>query len=303
MSKLELTKELAISITAAMPIGVCLAAQNGEIVFANAKAESIFGYNKNELTELLIEDLIPPGYRTTHKKIRDLYTAHPKDTAMGGGRLLPGLKKNGEEIHLQIGLTPFPDSLTLVSLIETTNQIIKPSNSNDPLTGLPNRKLFDEYSKALRNLAVRDQKSVSIAFIDLDNFKSVNDQFGHQIGDRVICEVAHLLRSHVRESDIVARVGGDEFTLCLYDVGEHKQLKFILTELITKISTLDDIEGHPINIGASVGAIMTNTPNKIEISEMIDMTDKLMYEAKKSGKGIVVINEIDASNIIRHKPV
>jgi diguanylate cyclase (GGDEF)-like protein/PAS domain S-box-containing protein len=293
MSKLELTKELAISITACLPIGVCLAAQSGEIVYANSKAEDIFGYSKEELTDCVIEDLLPENYRHTHKNLRDNYTASPTSIAMSGGRLLSGLKKDGTEVQLQIGLSPLNEQYILISLIETTNEIIKPSNSNDPLTGLANRKVFDDYSDKLRKLAIRNKKSISVAFIDLDNFKSVNDRLGHQVGDVVLCEVARLLRNYIRGSDIVARVGGDEFILCLYDIAGHLALKNTLDQLISKIAAITEIEGHSINIGASVGAIVTFTPEKIAISELIDMTDKLMYQAKKTGKGIAVVKEIN----------
>lgn len=299
MPQLELTKDLALLITDSLPIGICLAAHNGEIVFANTKIEKIFGYDKNELAGYYIEDLIPVNHRHDHHKLRASYTAKPTSAAMADGRLLLGLRKDGEEIQIQIGLTPLAEEYVLVSLIETTNNIIKPSNSNDQLTGLPNRKLFDEYSQKLRKLAIRNKKNISVAFIDLDNFKPINDQFGHQFGDKVLCKVASLLRNQLRESDVIARVGGDEFVICFYDVGDPVDLKGILTQLVNSISSIKILNGHKINIGASVGALMTFTPSVVEIEEMINITDKLMYDAKKSGKGIIVINEVDLATLTK----
>lgn len=293
MSTLEMTKNLAISITESLPIGVCLASTSGVIVYANPKAENIFGFDKDELLGHSVENLVPETSRHSHKKLREDYLINPTNIAMSGGRVLTGLKKDGVEVFLQIGITPLTDTYTLVSFIESTNEIIKLSSSNDPLTGLPNRKLFGEYAEKLRKLAIRNKKSISIAFIDLDSFKSVNDQFGHHIGDVVICEVASLLRNNVRESDIVARVGGDEFVICLYDMAKHAQLQIFLDELIGKISAVRHIEGNLINIGASIGAVITSAPESVEISEMASMADKLMYKAKNSGKGMVVVNEID----------
>ncbi len=300
MSKLKITKDLAISITASLPVGVCLAANDGAIVYANPKAVDIFGFNKEELLDYFIEDLMPEKYRNSHRMFRNNYVANPINIAMSGGRILTGLKKSGVEVLLQIGLTPLTDKYTLITFIESTNEIIKPSSSNDPLTGLPNRKLFDEYGEKMRKLAIRNKKNISIAFIDLDNFKFVNDQFGHQIGDMVICEVAYLLRSNVRESDIIARVGGDEFIICLYGMKKHTHLKKFLDQLISQISSVCNIERNSIDIGASIGAIITCTPESVKISEMVGMADKLMYKAKKAGKGIVIVNEIDASNLTRH---
>lgn len=189
MPKLEITKDLALSMTASLPIGLCLAAHSGEIVYANSKAEDIFGFNKEELAGHFVEDLVAKGSRHAHRALRENYVAKPISTAMSGGRLLSGIKKDGTEVFLQIGLTPLNHKYILVTFIESTNEIIKPSNSNDPLSGLPNRKLFDEYVKKLRTLAIRNQKNISIAFIDLDNFKPINDQYGHHIGDMVIVKL------------------------------------------------------------------------------------------------------------------
>lgn len=295
MSQFEMTQELALLLTDVLPVGVCLAATNGEIVYANTKIENIFGYDKNELTGYYIEDLIPANYRHAHHEQRQSYVSKPVGTAMAGGRLLAGLNKYGEEIQLQVGLSPFSDEYTLVSIIETTNNIMKPSSANDLLTGLPNRKMFDEYSHKLRTLAIRNNKNISIAFIDLDHFKPINDEFGHQFGDKVIRKVASLLKEHMRESDIVARIGGDEFIVCLYGVNESNHLKAILTKLINRITSIEHIDGNKINLGASIGALLSISPKDIDISEMVHQTDKLMYEAKKAGKGVVIVNEIHAS--------
>lgn len=292
MSKLKLTRDLAISIATSLPLGVLLVTKvGGEIVYANPKAEDIFGYFKDELFGHIIENLIPQRYHRSHKVLRENFVADPRTTAMSSGRVLTGLKKCGEEVSLQIGITPLNDEYILLSCIESTNEVIKPSSSNDPLTGLPNRKVFDEYSEKLHKLAIRNNKSISIAFIDLDYFKSVNDQFGHQVGDAVICEVASQLNHNVRTSDIIARVGGDEFIICLYDIGNKTHLKRHLERLITQISSITNVEGNTIKIGASIGSIITYSAHNAKISEMVGQADKLMYEAKKVGKGIAVISE------------
>jgi diguanylate cyclase (GGDEF)-like protein/PAS domain S-box-containing protein len=293
MTKFEITKDLAISMTTSLPIGVCLASNDGKIVYANPKAEEIFGFDEGELPGHLAEDLIPEKYRHSHKILRENYVASSTNMAMSGGRVLIGLKKSGVEISVQIGLTPLSDKYTLVTFIESSNEIIKPSSSNDPLTGLPNRNTFSDYSEKLHKLAIRNKKNIAIAFIDLDNFKSVNDQFGHQIGDMVICEVASLLSSSVRGSDVVARVGGDEFIIFLYDAGNHSHLNTILGKLVSQIAAINNIDGNSIDIGASIGATISSMPESVNIGGMVDMADKLMYKAKKAGKGLVFVNEID----------
>jgi diguanylate cyclase (GGDEF)-like protein/PAS domain S-box-containing protein len=301
MSKLTLTKSLAISIATTLPLGVFLVAKDeGKIVYANPKAEDTFGYLNDELLGLYVEELIPERYHRSHKALRQNYVVSPQNMAMNSGRVVTGLRKNGVEFSLQIGITPLDDKYILLSCIESSNEIIKPSSSNDPLTGLPNRKVFDEYSDKLHKLAIRNNKSISIAFIDLDKFKSVNDQFGHHIGDVVICEVANKLIHNVRTSDIIARVGGDEFIICLYDIGNRAHLKRHLERLISQISSISNVEGNSIDIGASIGSIITSTPQNVQVSEMITQADKLMYKAKKTGKGLAVIGQMDASNLIEY---
>lgn len=288
----NILKGLGLEILDSIPIGVMVVSTNGEIVFANDKSDNIFGYCAGRLQGCFIEELIPKEARVQHKKMREHYDEKPVIHAMGGGRVLKGLKKSGEEILLQIGLSPLQNNYTLVSFIESTNDVIKISHSNDSLTGLPNRNLFNEQSEYQRKLAKNNKNSLSMVFIDLDNFKHVNDQFGHDIGDKVICEVARLLRQNIRENDIVGRIGGDEFAICLYGVKDLVFLKEKSGHLIDSISSIDQIEGNDISIGASIGAVITHYPDTIVIHDMVHIADKLMYEVKKRSKGSSIVKEL-----------
>ncbi len=292
MSEPDVSGALAIAITEALPIGLFLVDTNGQITYANVKAHEVFGYEENGLTGHLVEDLIPQRLRETHRAVRIAYSKDPVDIAMSGGRVLPGLTRDGSEVDLQIGITPLTAEYTLISFIESTNEIIKPSSAHDPLTGLPNRRLFDESSDALRNLAIRNKSDVSLLFIDLDNIKAVNDRFGHATGDSLICEVATLLEDNLRESDLIARVGGDEFVMCLYGMGARDSLEKLAKTLIDKISAIRNVDGHQIIAGASIGAIITHTPQTSSIKKLVGIADGLMYEAKKAGKGRAVIKEV-----------
>ncbi|OEY65420.1 sensor domain-containing diguanylate cyclase [Marinobacter sp. X15-166B] len=288
MAALKITEDLALSILESLPLGTLLVARDGSVVYANGKAEEVFGYHQGELVDRVVEDLIPAQYHTVHQHHRNRYLLRPTAKSMSGGRILAGLKPNGHEISLQIGLTPVGEELTLVSVIESTNTIIKPSHANDSLTGLPNRQLFNEFSEKLKKLARRDGSSLAILFIDLYKFKGVNDQFGHGVGDLVIRDVAALLQDQVRGSDVVARIGGDEFVMCLYGVSDLAALKKFSTELVRKISSIGTISGNEIDVGASIGAVMTRTGEKMDITRMIEVADRLMYRSKAAGKGAVV---------------
>lgn len=291
MTGFTLPTDDAESILSYLPVGVLLVNTNGVITFANTKAETIFKYRPNEMLGHVIEDLIPHKYHSTHVASRNQYIERPSEIAMSGGRVLAGLDKNGEEFPVQIGLTPLPTGRVLVSLIESENAVIKPSSANDPLTGLPNRAIFNEFSEKLRQLSARSNKSLSVAFVDLDNFKSVNDQYGHEVGDEVICQVANIISNNVRANDVVARVGGDEFVICSFDAGDGDDVKANLERIKNKILNLNKVSGCAIDIGASIGAVTTKVPQGADIGEMVNKADKLMYQSKMKGKNAVTIDE------------
>jgi len=293
MSKLPSIEHVALTIIESLPVGIFLVSNStGRVIFANQKANQVFEYHGDETLGLQIEDMIPEKYRQAHKGYREDYSGNPKPIAMNSGRVLSGLTKNGAEVLIQIGITPLDGQHTILSFIEMTNDIIKPSSSNDPLTGLPNRKLFEERSEGLRELAIRNSNTISIAFIDLNKFKPINDQFGHEFGDTVIVKIANILTGRVRASDVVARVGGDEFIICLYDMRSCDQLHRYLEDLSSEISAIRNIDGHSIDVGASIGATITHFPKNVSINEMVTMADRLMYEAKKSSREGAIINEI-----------
>ena len=288
----EFTQELANLVTTSLPVGIFLVSHDGVIAYSNNKAGEIFGYETEDLTGLMIEELVPFKHRDAHLKHRNHYNASRYNTAMNRGRMVSGLRKDGVEIELQIGLTTASDKYTAVSFIESTNTIIKPSSSNDPLTGLPNRRMFHEYSETLRKLAVRHNKDISILFIDLDNFKTINDQYGHEVGDKLLCQLTSLLQGYLRESDIIARAGGDEFIMCLYDVDNIAALNHIATKLVREISRIDVPQVTDHAFGASIGGVVSFSPQSCSIDEMISIADKLMYDVKRAGKGGVKTTQV-----------
>ena len=271
-----------------LPVGILLCSESGEIIFTNPKLDRLLGFDKSELERTLIERLIPVRYHEAHEKMQGDYLKSPSSRSMGYGRVLPIIKKNGEEIQVKIGLSPLllgEEKVTVVSIIEITNHVFKIAAYHDPLTGLSNRSLFTELSENLHNLAKRDNSHVSIMFIDLDNFKEVNDHHGHAIGDMVLCEVADILSGCVRKNDVLGRLGGDEFIVYLYDMKNNLKLENISKKIIDQISSIDEINGYKINISASIGAVSTDSPVTVSLDDMIKKADRLMYKAKKAGKG------------------
>jgi diguanylate cyclase (GGDEF)-like protein len=158
----------------------------------------------------------------------------------------------------------------------------------DELTGLPNRRLlFDRLTQSLAR-ARRDGHRVALLYIDLDGFKLVNDNLGHAVGDIVLREVAHRLRARSRESDTVARIGGDEFTVVLDHIQENDDAIIAAESLLDVLRPEFEIDGHSVQIGASIG-ISIFPEHGDEGGYLLQQADCAMYAAKKNGKNQTVL--------------
>ncbi|MEH6626455.1 MAG: GGDEF domain-containing protein, partial [Motiliproteus sp.] len=155
--------------------------------------------------------------------------------------------------------------------------------SHDDLTGLPSRNVVkDRIAQAIRS-AKRKNSKVAVIFADLDNFKEINDVYGHSCGDIVLKTVASRLRKNIREADTVARFGGDEFIIVLADVHDSKSATTVCNKVIAAMSPPIDHEGNQHCIGISLG-IALFPDHGVTDTEILSSADKAMYKAKKSGK-------------------
>lgn len=156
--------------------------------------------------------------------------------------------------------------------------------TRDALTGLANRRVFEKRSRQLIAGARYYGHPMSLLLLDLDNFKAVNDTFGHQRGDEVLTQVAGILREAVRETDLLARIGGDEFVVLLdnTDLEGAEILAGRLCELVNKLEIIVEGVGR---LGVSVGLSQYN--RRENISDWMARTDVLLYRAKTKGKAQV----------------
>jgi len=155
---------------------------------------------------------------------------------------------------------------------------------SDSLTGLPNTRRFNELLEAEFSRVRRYQRPLTLAYLDLDNFKDVNDTLGHAEGDRVLREVAQVMRESVRNTDWVARLGGDEFCILLPETKEDGALEG-LRKLRSGVLDLAQREGWPISV--SLGAV-TFYEAPASVDEAILRADHLMYEVKAGGKNNIL---------------
>lgn len=157
------------------------------------------------------------------------------------------------------------------------------SSRRDYLTSLPNARAFYELLTMEKNRARRFERPLTLAYIDLDNFKLMNDLYGHPEGDVLLATVAKAMQNSIRETDLIARLGGDEFVLLLPESTEE-QARVVLEKLQTNLKQVMADNRWPVTF--SVGAItFLNAPDSAE--EMVQKADHLMYTVKQSGKNRV----------------
>jgi diguanylate cyclase (GGDEF)-like protein len=165
---------------------------------------------------------------------------------------------------------------------DAADRALRAAALEDALTGLSNRGRFDQLVEAF------DGANATLLFIDLDHFKAVNDQFGHRIGDAVLIEVAERMRRACRPTDVIARIGGDEFAVLLTDTDEMTARS--ISERLLK-SITDPLPEHlgPASISASVGYARRNAP--ADIRDLLHAADRAMLSGKRSGRSCVIVGD------------
>ena len=155
--------------------------------------------------------------------------------------------------------------------------------NHDPLTQLPNRAYFSEQLDIVLHHARRHQHIVGLLFLDLDGFKAINDNHGHHVGDQALIEVAGRMSQALRREDMVARMGGDEFTVLLCEIAQPEDATMVAQKLLEEISKPLVIGSHICHLGASIG-IAIFPYNAEDTDTLLSLADDAMYAAKESGK-------------------
>lgn len=164
---------------------------------------------------------------------------------------------------------------------------------SDALTGLGGRRSFDDRVAHDLALAQRRGSALTIAYLDLDGFKAVNDALGHAEGDRILAAVGKALKGAVREVDTAARLGGDEFALVLPDTDE-RGARLVMEKVARELGAV--LAAHPSGVGCSIG-VVTLVNTGISPQHALAAADALMYEVKRKGKGAIayrVLRELSA---------
>ena len=165
----------------------------------------------------------------------------------------------------------------------TQKQKVEHMAYHDALTGLPNKTNLEEYLEQRLTIASRDSSKIAILFIDLDRFKTINDTLGHDVGDELLIECASMIQSVLRDSDMLSRIGGDEFVVVLESLNDDYSAAHVCQKILELFQKPIKINNHTLNITLSIGVALFPDDAK-NYTELFKYADVAMYEAKDSGR-------------------
>jgi diguanylate cyclase (GGDEF)-like protein/PAS domain S-box-containing protein len=303
------TKALAFNkaVVDCSPFCTIVTDSRGFITAANPAASMMLLYSTEELIgECLTTLLHEPGEIT--QRARDLTSELGREVAPNhdifrvllechglDAREWTYIRKDGTTLPVQLTVTALKDHRGVtIGFVGVCYDITERNEADryfhhlahhDPLTGLPTRTLLRDRLEISIERARRYNDYLAVMIVDLDNFKRVNDSLGHQAGDALLCEIAARLRSCVRKSDTVARMGGDEFVILLSDLQEQGRACDIANKILTTISQPVQIGRHKITVTASIGVSIY--PECKDIDTLFKNADLAMYRIKARGRNAV----------------
>ncbi|WP_297454693.1 sensor domain-containing diguanylate cyclase, partial [Persephonella sp.] len=165
----------------------------------------------------------------------------------------------------------------------------------DPLTNLLTRRSLESIYFDVMDISLITGEPFGVAFLDIDNFKKINDTYGHDIGDLVLKKIAEILKNTLRRSDYIFRYGGEEFIIIVPATTKNTFYK-LLDKIRKRVSQIDiKVDGKPVNVTVSIGGVVIGTKHVVPLSKALKEADNLMYQAKKLGKNKVIVGVLDNS--------
>jgi len=273
------------------PIGMAIVSLDGRFTEVNQALCRILGYSRIELVELSFAAITHPD---------DLKADLANVDRLLGGEIHSYqmekryIRKDGETVWAQLTGSILRDAdrkpLYFLAQVEDITERkrqqeqIRQLAFYDTLTGLPNRRLFlDHFEQALTQ-AQRYHRSLAVMFLDLDQFKQVNDTLGHDVGDELLEQVADRLTSSVRHGDTVSRQGGDEFVVMLAEIAHPEDAAQVAQKILNALRLPFTIKGHKVKIGVSIGIAIYPVDGTDDIQELMKKADIAMYAAKEGGR-------------------
>lgn len=288
------------------PVGYCTLSAESLIIEANLIAASLFAMSQSELAQQPITRFIHPEdqdlYYLSRNKILNTQEQQSFELRLQSQNsadlwvyVVASIETtNGENREIRLVLTDISDRKLYESEL---NRIAK----YDALTNLPNRTLLSDRLYQGMALALRHKKPMAVLYIDLDNFKEINVDYGYEVGDQVLIRLAERMRKGIRNEDTIARFEGDEFVAILLDLTSVEYA-------IPKINHLSKIISQPINIGdltlqvkASIGVSFYPQEEPVDTEKLLRQADQAMYHAKLSGRDKYHLFNTQNEDTLRYK--
>lgn len=259
----------------------------------NEAASRTFGWSRSQiLGQRLDEMIIPQRFREAHRMGMQKFIDNGVATILDRRIELIALRQSGEEFPVEItirhmqhaGVTEFCAFARDITERINSEKHLHFLAHNDPMTGLPNRSLLqDRLAEAIKRSG-RAKTMLAVMFLDVDHFKSINDHYGHGVGDEVLQEFARRMLDSVRATDTVARLGGDEFIILMEDVSSVDDAEKVAREVHQRTAVPFLIDGaHSVGVTTSIG-LATCTAGSVSATALLKAADDALYRAKQAGR-------------------
>jgi len=265
-------------------VGILIDDVDGNVVYFNEKLARLFGYKINEFTKLKPEDYILPE---DLKLIRETHRRRISGEDAPSRYEIRGIHKNKKLINLEVHtillkkdgkIIGTRNYITDITERKNVEDRLSAQSMTDELTGLLNRRGFKSLAQHQVELAKKIKKGFYLFYCDLNDMKKINDRFGHNMGDKALKETAEILRSSFRKTDIIARVGGDEFVI-LAPEAIPESINVMLNRLNNNIDK-QNLSNNSCKISLSIGYAYFNPDDSKTLDEIIEIADKMMYQEK-----------------------
>jgi len=307
----EKSLRLAASVFTHSHEGIMITSVDNKIIDVNAAVTEITGYTKEELigknpkilssgknSSLFYEKM----WQSINEKdywSGEIWNRHKSGEAYAEMLTLNAVRDNKNKIINYIAL--FSD----ITSIKKHEGHIEYIAHYDALTGLPNRVLLADRLKQAIAQTQRKNTSIAIVYLDLDGFKEVNDTYGHDYGDSLLCVLSQKMQNVLRLGDTIARIGGDEFIAVLSELHSHEESLPLLERLLKSVCSPVDINAQLITVSASLGVTFFNAGDSTDPDQLMRYADQAMYQAKLAGKNRYHVFDPVADATIRthHKKI
>ncbi len=275
--------------------GITLINFDGTIIDCNQRAGEILGYTKEEMIGLNVDDLHPKDMKHSGEVLEQLLRGekvpiYERTLVRKDGSLVP-VEINTALVKDPEGKPLYQQSITRdISDRKQIEKKLEHWSTHDWLTDLPNRfLLYDRLEKSIAR-SKRYKRKFAVLYIDLDGFKEVNDTLGHSTGDLVLIEMGRRLVGTLRESDTVARMGGDEFIMLIEEISTHQDVLTSAQRVLEHIEEPIRLNDQDIQISASIG-ISIYPDHGEEDDILVSCADQALYRSKEKGKGNIAFCE------------